>query len=103
MKKAGISKKRPCKVCRRWFSPDPRVGDTQKTCGNLQCKREWHRKKCADWNRKSPEYFKEIYLKNKLAATGEDKQKHQSKIFGSRSRLNLPWQEIQEVIGPNRL
>jgi hypothetical protein len=51
MKKATACRKRPCRICKRWFRPDPRVKDRQMTCGNDACKREWHRKRCAEWNR----------------------------------------------------
>ena len=31
---------RPCRVCRRWFLPDGRLKNRQKTCGNPECQRE---------------------------------------------------------------
>jgi hypothetical protein len=102
-------KKRPCKVCRRWFRPNPRVGDEQMTCGRPKCKREWHRKKCAEWNRKNREYFKGIYLKNKILAASEDNEKpgNQQNVEGKTTRtrfnLGLPRQEIQEVMGVKQL
>ena len=106
MKKARIVKKRPCKICRRWFRPNPRVGDDQMTCGDPQCKKEWHRRKCAEWNRKNREYFREIYLKKKILAAEEENQKGttgQDKISRTRFRLGLPWQEIQESMGLKQL
>jgi len=60
------SKKRPCRICRKWFTPDPRVGDRQKTCGDQECKRKWHTKKCAEWNRKNRNYAQENYFSDKL-------------------------------------
>jgi hypothetical protein len=102
-------KKRPCKVCRRWFRPNPRVGDAQMTCGRPECKREWHRKKCAEWNRKNREYFKEIYLNNKILAASAKSENpvNQQKVKGksTRTRFNvgLPWQQIQEVMGVKQL
>ena len=106
MKKDRIVKKRPCKICRRWFSPNPRVGDDQMTCGDPQCKKEWHRRKCAEWNRKNHEYFREIYLKKKILAADEKNQKgapEEDKIPRARFRLGLPWQEIQEAMGVKQL
>ena len=64
-------RKRPCRICRRWYIPHPRVKDRQMTCGDPGCKREWHRKKCADWNRKNAEYFRANYLQKKLDAHPE--------------------------------
>ncbi len=106
MKKARIVKKRPCKVCRRWFKPDPRVGDDQMTCGDPKCKKEWHRRKCAQWNRKNPDYFKGNYLRKKILAADKDNQKEtpeQGKAPCTRLRLGLPWNEIQEAMGLKQL
>lgn len=102
-------KKRPCRVCRRWFRPNPRVGDVQMTCGMPKCKREWHRKKCAEWNRENREYFKEIYLNNKILAASaktenpDNQQKVKGKTTRTRFNVGLPWQEIQEVMGVKQL
>ena len=102
-------KKRPCKMCRRWFRPNPRVGDVQMTCGRPKCKREWHRKKCAEWNRKNREYFKEIYLNNKILAASaktenpDNQQKVEGKTTRTRFNVGLPWQEIQEAMGVKQL
>jgi hypothetical protein len=46
--------------------PDGRLKNRQKTCGNPECQREWHRKKCAEWNKKNEEYFRTNYLQKKL-------------------------------------
>ena len=95
-------KKRPCKVCRRWFSPNPRVGEEQKTCGRSECKKEWHRRSCAEWNKKNREYFKGRYLKNKmLNAVGENAEgtPEGAKLTRPCLCLGLPREEIQEVMG----
>jgi len=44
------TRKRPCRVCKRWFIPHPRLKDRQKTCGDRLCQGEWHRRKCEQWN-----------------------------------------------------
>ena len=32
------ARKRPCRICRRWFRPDPRESETrQRACGNREC------------------------------------------------------------------
>src|SRR4030042_3234563 len=97
-----LQAKRPCRVCKRWFRPNPRAGDRQMTCGNPQCQREWHRMKCAKWNKENSDYFKGNYLKKKILTVSEDKKNKQGKIPLSRFHLGLPRQEIQEVIGLNR-
>jgi len=68
MKKAISCRKRPCRICRRWFSPDPRLKDRQMTCGEKACKREWHRRKCAEWNKENSGLIKKERLANRLKA-----------------------------------
>ena len=58
--------KRPCRICKKWFLPNPRLGDRQKTCGDPQCQRKRHALKCAQWNRKNRPYFQEIHLRRRL-------------------------------------
>lgn len=107
MKKIRIPRKRPCRICRKWFMPDPRVVDRQKTCGSEECKRQWHKRKCAEWNKKNSEYFKANYLAGKLTyASGHDQKPKASNEVGSnldhlkpRINLKLPRNEVQEVIG----
>jgi hypothetical protein len=51
-----MQKKRPCSVCRRWFLPDARVGDRQRTCGSAECRRARHRRVDRDWHARHPDY-----------------------------------------------
>lgn len=94
------SRKRPCRICRKWFSPDPRIGDRQKTCGAKDCQTKWHAKKCSEWNKKNKAYFKEIYLNKKLAAINEADHKIVSSPVKS---SQLPRKLIQEVISAQQL
>lgn len=95
-------KKRPCRICRKWFIPNPRVGDRQKTCGCDECKQEWRNKKCAQWNRKNRATFQTNYLDKKLQAVknqeiSSDKPLPQVPQFDKNAKL--PQELIQEVIG----
>jgi hypothetical protein len=45
------------------------VGDRQKTCGGEACRREWHRRRCREWNRRNTAYYRENYLQKKLEET----------------------------------
>ncbi len=58
--------KRPCRICGKWFVPNPRLGERQMTCGATVCQKQWHRRKCAEWNRKNRAYSQEIYLRKRL-------------------------------------
>ncbi len=103
-----VLKKRPCRVCRRWFMPNPRLKDRQMTCGDPQCKKEWHRKKCEEWNNNNSEYFQTNYLQKKLdIATQNDgaRQSGSSPPGSQKNRLKsgLPYPFVQEVIGIQHL
>ena len=91
--------KRPCRVCRKWFLPDGRLKNRQKTCGNPECQREWHRKKCAEWNKKNEEYFRTNYLQKKLEAA----KSLEPNLCKSRLKTGLPLKFVQEVIGIQHL
>ena len=108
------TRKRPCRICRRWFTPNPRLKDRQMTCGNVKCKREWHRKKCKEWNRKNSDYFTSNYLDKKLNVATECgeaseasktvKPKRKSIVVAkSRLKSGLPLSYVQEVIGIEHL
>jgi hypothetical protein len=86
--------KRPCRICKRWFRPHPRVKDRQKTCGDPQCQQEWHRRKCAEWNRNNVDYFKTNYLDKKLEVTG---------IPRSRLKTGLPLGYVKGRIGSQQM
>ncbi len=58
--------KRPCSICRKWFQPDVRQKDRQKTCGRLKCQTELHRRNCHNWNKRNKEVFANSYLEKKL-------------------------------------
>ena len=100
-------RKRPCRVCGKWFMPNPRLGDRQKTCGADACKRQWHTAKCAEWNRQNRPYFKEIYLRSCLEAAASPDAAEPSPPSFPRppapargpSPLHFPQEVIQEVMG----
>lgn len=90
--------KRPCRICRRWFIPHPRLGERQRTCGDSHCQKEWHRKRCADWNRQNAEYFRTNYLQKKLDGL-PPKDATGVHLVHSRFSSGLPLGKVQEVIG----
>jgi hypothetical protein len=69
------------------------------TCGDPRCKREWHRKRCAEWNRKNADYFRSNYLQKKLDALPE----RGPRGFSARFHSGLPREKVQEVIGIKHL
>lgn len=99
MSRGEFCKKRPCRICLRWFMPNPKLKDRQKTCGDPDCQREWHRKKCAQWNKTNSDYFKANYLQKKFEAQ-DSKGSLQP---ANRLKSGLPLQYVQEVIGIQHL
>ncbi|MBT7712962.1 MAG: hypothetical protein HN745_14670 [Deltaproteobacteria bacterium] len=89
----AYTRKRPCSVCRRWFRPHPRLKDRQRTCGDPECKREWHRIKCGQWNKRNGDYFKTNYLQKKVESQAKNTQ------IKTRLKTGLPKKYVQEVIG----
>jgi hypothetical protein len=69
------------------------------TCGDPHCVREWHRKKCAEWNRKNEDYFRTNYLQKKL----EGRTGARGSPARSRFQPKLPRGKVQEVIGVEHL
>ena len=95
-------KKRPCRICRKWFAPNPRVGNRQKTCGAKECQDKWHANKCSQWNRQNRACFQATNLSKKLQAAQNQEtaiEKPTSRLPKSGISPKLPQEVIQEVIG----
>jgi hypothetical protein len=50
------ARKRPCRICRRWFQPDPRVGGRQRACSKPDCQTARRQKTQASWRDRNPGY-----------------------------------------------
>lgn len=101
------TRKRPCRICRKWFMPDPRQIGRQKTCNDPECRKESHRRQCSRWNRKNRDYFKANYLSEKLSRIKdpppEPLEKAPAIIPPSRIKLSLPRDIIAQIIGAPHL
>lgn len=101
------SRKRPCRICRKWFMPDPRQIGRQQTCSDPECRRENHRRQCTRWNRKNRDYFKANYLSDKLSRTKDPPvaplKEAPVAIPPSRIKLYLPRDVIAEIISAPQL
>ena len=103
-------KKRPCRICKKWFRPNSRLGDRQKTCGALECQRQWHIRTCTQWNLKNRAFAKESYLKDRLDQLAPG-SKTSSPPLPPPSKSSPPWTSpldyprgvVQEVIGAQQL
>src|SRR5580658_2605584 len=63
------ARKRPCRICRRWFQPDPRVGSRQRACGKPECQSARRQKTQASWRGRNPGYAISWRLGQRAAQT----------------------------------
>ena len=61
-----MRRKRPCRICRRWFRPHARCGARQRVCDSPTCQRERHRRDCRAWHGRNPGYDREDRLRRLL-------------------------------------
>ena len=59
-------RKRPCRVCRKWFVPHRRVGDRQRVCSSVACQLERHRRGCASWHEVNADYDRDRRLRDRV-------------------------------------
>ncbi len=87
-----MDRKRPCRICRRWFEPHPRAGDRQRVCSAESCQQERHRRSCANWHRKNPGYDEENRLRAKL-------RPETSQPVASDPVARLAWPVARDAVG----
>ncbi len=85
-----MPRKKPCRICRRWFEPHPRAGARQHVCSG--CQRERHRRSCADWHARNPDYDKKRRLRD---AAGLDRAADADDPIDA-----VIWPVVERAIGP---
>ena len=63
------ARKKPCRICRRWFQPDARVGERQRACGKPECQTARRQKTQADWRKRNLDYAIAWRLDQRAAQT----------------------------------
>jgi hypothetical protein len=82
--------KRPCRICRRWFLPDIRVGGRQRVCGRPECQATRRKQNNASWLARNPGYFVALRIQARAAPEPVRLPSPLSK---------LPWDLAQEEFG----
>ena len=85
---------RPCSFCRRWFRPDPRVGDRQRACSAATCQRRRRAQTQAAWRAVNPDYFAARRIQTRAASANP------LEPLRVRAPLDrLPWDIAQDEFG----
>lgn len=93
METGGMRRKRPCRICRKWFLPNARAGDRQEVCSRRECQRERHRRACADWHQRNPGYDREERLRRKLETEAEGNRLEVDPLAG------VDWVAARDAVG----
>jgi len=106
-----VKKRRPCRICGRWFHPDPRVGSRQRACGRRACQKKRREKTQAAWRSENPEYFlrRRLQRRANAARAAEDAVEDPKKLGAEVRRPEplripsvlapIPWDLAQDEIG----
>lgn len=87
-------RKRPCRVCRRWFQPSPRAGDRQRVCSAAGCQRERHRRACEQWRERHPHYDREERVRRRVRPVqSEDRRPARDPV------AEVAWEAARDVVG----
>jgi hypothetical protein len=85
-----MRRKRPCRICRRWFVPHPRAGDRQHVCSRADCQRERHRRACRSWRQREGPAERAHRLRQRLLVEGGTGQ-------GTDGRVS--WDAVRDAVG----
>ena len=67
-----MTRRRRCGVCDGLFSPDPRVGQRQRTCSQPSCQVERHRRACQAWRDRERPAVEEDRLRRRLGSAVDE-------------------------------
>ena len=90
-------RKRPCRICRRWFTIDRRVGRRQRACSSPACQRARRDVTQQVWRRRNPDYFHARRLHDRLLAVVADTPPAPMVLPPPLS--SLPWDLAQDEFG----
>lgn len=87
-----MGRKRPCRICRRWFVPHRRAGDRQHVCSAAGCQRERHRRACQRWRLREAPAERAHRLRQRLRVDAEGGQ-----VAPAAPRLS--WDAVRDAVG----
>jgi hypothetical protein len=90
--------KRPCRICRRWFVPDRRVGGRQSACPATACQIARRVRTQASWRRRNPDYFIAHRIQRRRLSADEAQAAVLPLVLPP-PLSQLPWDLVQEEFG----
>lgn len=90
----AMSRKKPCRICRRRFQPNPRVGSRQRACSRAECQAARRRKTQARWRKRNAGYIIEHRIRKRGAL---EPQPDPPRLPPPLSKL--PWQFAKDQFG----
>ena len=66
-----MARKKPCRICGKWFELSTCAGERQKVCSDPACQRERHRRSCEAGRLRKPTGDMERRFRKKLRAKNE--------------------------------
>jgi len=90
-----VARKRPCRICRRWFQPHPRAGERQKVCSAEACQRARHRRADNAWHARNPDYDKKRRLREAAGLPDEAESQAPDDPLDA-----IDWSVVERAVGP---
>ena len=89
-----MRRKRPCRICRRWFVPHPRAGERQHVCSAADCQRERHRQACARWRQREAQAERGHRLRQRIRVEAQAEPE-----AGSTVHAQVAWAAVRDAVG----
>jgi len=86
-----MRRKRPCRICRRWFVSHPRAGDRQHVCSAADCQRERHRRACQRWRQREGPAEHAHRLRQRVRGEADGRQ--------AEAASRLSWDAVRDAVG----
>ena len=94
-----IKSRKPCSICRRWFTPQPRVRHRQRICLREECRREQKRRTQKEWSKSNPDYWTARNLRRRADRIEEGRE--EKRFLGPPKELRgIPTDLVQDEIDP---
>jgi hypothetical protein len=90
---ASTLRPRPCRLCRKWFRPDRRVGGGQRVCSAEECQKARRKQTQAAWREANPDYW----VARRLQKRGQPGEPEARRL--PRPLERLPWDIAQDEFG----